>query len=169
MRDPFAHLIPGGNRHRNAGRGPSPASRSWFYVSDSVLAPSRPRCNVLTAWVVRRNPASAENAITGMSLFSIFILVSCILCLRDLTSRAQARGADDVVRECGTGDAIPRCLQRFVRRICHTKVIETLALVSNSTSSQTTLRGPKQIRRPKTIRVSDTTGALLLCVTRVQK
>ena len=32
-----------------------------------------------------------------------------------LTSRAQARGADDVVRESGTGDAIPRCLQRFVR------------------------------------------------------
>jgi hypothetical protein len=32
-----------------------------------------------------------------------------------LTSRAQARGADDVVRDSGTGDAIPRCLQRFVR------------------------------------------------------
>src|ERR1017187_9955709 len=32
-----------------------------------------------------------------------------------LTSRAQARGVDDVVRDSGTGDAIPRCLQRFVR------------------------------------------------------
>ena len=32
------------------------------------------------------------------------------------TSRAQARGADDVVRDSGTGPAIPRSLQRFVRR-----------------------------------------------------
>src|SRR5258706_12598021 len=32
-----------------------------------------------------------------------------------LTSRAQTRGADDVVRDSGTGSAIPRCLQRFVR------------------------------------------------------
>ena len=31
-----------------------------------------------------------------------------------LTSRAQARGADDTLRDSGTGDAIPRCLQRFV-------------------------------------------------------
>ena len=34
---------------------------------------------------------------------------------RCLTSRAQARGADDVLRDSGTGTAIPRCLQRFVR------------------------------------------------------
>src|ERR1035437_6897924 len=41
-----------------------------------------------------------------------------VLC--GLTSRAQARGADDVVRESGTGDAIPRCLQRFVRPLSQT-------------------------------------------------
>src|ERR1017187_5552610 len=35
--------------------------------------------------------------------------------LSRLTSRAQARGTDDVLRESGTGPAIPRCLQRFVR------------------------------------------------------
>ena len=36
-----------------------------------------------------------------------------------LTSKAQARGADDVLRDSGTGDAIPRCLQRFVRHPGH--------------------------------------------------
>ena len=30
-----------------------------------------------------------------------------------LTSRAQARGVDDVLRDSGTGPAIPRCLQLF--------------------------------------------------------
>ena len=38
---------------------------------------------------------------------------------RCLTSRAQARGADDVLRDSGTGTAIPRCLQRFVRPTGH--------------------------------------------------
>ena len=32
-----------------------------------------------------------------------------------LTSRAQARGVDDALRDSGTGTAIPRCLQRIVR------------------------------------------------------
>ena len=31
-----------------------------------------------------------------------------------LNDRAQARRTVDVVRDSGTGDAIPRCLQRFV-------------------------------------------------------
>jgi hypothetical protein len=49
------------------------------------------------------------------------------LSLYRLTSRAQARGADDVVRDSGTGlssiapateeAAIPRWLQRFVRQL----------------------------------------------------
>jgi hypothetical protein len=40
----------------------------------------------------------------------------CVSCR--LTSRTQARRADDVLRDSGTGDAIPRCLQRFVRLLC---------------------------------------------------
>lgn len=36
-----------------------------------------------------------------------------------LTSRTQVRRADDVVCESGTGAAIPRCPQRFVRRLVH--------------------------------------------------
>jgi len=40
------------------------------------------------------------------------VLVISVSC--GLTSRAQARGADDVLRDSGTGTAIPRCLQRFV-------------------------------------------------------
>ena len=37
------------------------------------------------------------------------------MCEEALTSRAQARVADDVLRDSGTATAIPRCLQRFVR------------------------------------------------------
>src|ERR1039458_4628156 len=33
-----------------------------------------------------------------------------------LTSRVQARGADGVLRDSGTGPAIPRCLERSVRQ-----------------------------------------------------
>ncbi len=35
------------------------------------------------------------------------------------TFRAQARGADDVIRASGIDPAIPRCLQRFVRHHCN--------------------------------------------------
>jgi hypothetical protein len=35
---------------------------------------------------------------------------------RGLTSRAQARGTNQREPRSGTGDAIPRCLQRFVRQ-----------------------------------------------------
>src|ERR1035437_1113940 len=45
------------------------------------------------------------------TMSNVGFIVFCIL-----TSRAQARGADDVLRDSGTGPAIPRCLQRFVRR-----------------------------------------------------
>src|ERR1035438_2174541 len=37
----------------------------------------------------------------------------------NLSSRAQARGADDVLRDSGTETAIPRCLQQFVRPRFH--------------------------------------------------
>ena len=60
------------------------------------------------------------------------------LMLSGLTSRAQARGVDDVLRDSGTGPAIPRCLQRFVRPhffLCHTILLHrnagTLAVLTD--------------------------------------
>ena len=41
------------------------------------------------AIMISRKPPRAQSAITGMSRFSIFILVSCISCLRDLTDNGR--------------------------------------------------------------------------------
>ena len=64
-----------------------------------------------------------------------FFIVLCRARCR-LTSRAQARGADDVLRDSGTGRAIPRCLQRFVRplgsHVNHSR--STLAICNADTS-----------------------------------
>ncbi len=55
-----------------------------------------------------------------------------VVSIARLTSRAQARGADDVLRDSGTESPIPRCLQRFVRPIHRTPLarIEPNTIIS---------------------------------------
>src|ERR1039458_10175576 len=61
-----------------------------------------------------RAPSETTQSASNVSVTGNPFMARCCL-----TSRAQARGADDSLRDSGTGDAIPRCLQRFVRRGAH--------------------------------------------------
>jgi hypothetical protein len=65
-----------------------------------------------------------------------------------LTSRAQARGADDVLRDSGTESAIPRCLQRFVRCLrIHALVYENCKNITiKIKATYATSTSPAQIR-----------------------
>jgi len=47
-----------------------------------------------------------------------------------LTSRAQARGTNQRKPRSGTGTAIPRCLQRFVRLFFHHLILVTISPIS---------------------------------------
>src|ERR1039458_1069631 len=69
----------------------------------------------------RENIAATARFNTRNRLIFIFIFCFVVWCckitahLRRLTFRAQARGTNQREPRSGTGPAIPRCLQRFVR------------------------------------------------------
>lgn len=52
---------------------------------------------------------------------------------RQLTTKAQARGADDVARDSGTGCAIPRWLKRFAS---HHHFLQDSTLFGNKVTRQ---------------------------------
>ena len=62
------------------------------------------------------------NASNSSTLRTIMANVS-MLVVSGLTSRAQARGTNQREPRSGTGTAIPRCLQRFVRLRLHGTVV----------------------------------------------
>jgi hypothetical protein len=60
--------------------------------------------------ILARVIAPRATTVIQRIVFSFVFIIGGVSCC--LTSRAQARGADDVLRDSGTGTAIPRCLQR---------------------------------------------------------
>ena len=63
----------------------------------------------------QRTPRIAPQVNCFQKLSRPCLYSSGVMSRSGLTSRARAREADDVLRDSGTGPAIPRCLQRFVR------------------------------------------------------
>src|ERR1035441_9089716 len=106
---------------------PNTVKRRWKYDRQSN---KEKQANTMLATARAGN----SDLVAGVFMFTPYS--------RGLTSRAQARGTNQREPRSGTGlscialatreAAIPRCLQRFVRRRCHPKLVA---------SAQKTLHG----------------------------
>jgi hypothetical protein len=93
-----------------------PSASGVFRTSILVLATVL-YCHFVS-WLVVQQPAR-KRLLTAIRSAMVFFIVSFLTPRLaygfGLTSRAQARGTNQREPRSGTGDAIPRCLQRFVR------------------------------------------------------